>query len=158
MKYVVSNLLLLMVELSKAIEWFTFKDRNQLIKDYPFPGSSASKESACNAGDPSLIPGLGRSTGEGIGYPLQYSWASLVAQTTRIHLQCRRPGLGRSPGEGNCLPTPIFWPGEFQGQRSMAGYSPGRCKELDTTFTFTFTFHLTVNIFSFIFFCVLADI
>ena len=37
------------------------------------------KESACNAGDPSLIPGLGRSPGEGIGYPLQYSWASLVA-------------------------------------------------------------------------------
>ena len=43
-------------------------------------GSSAGKESACNAGDPDLIPGLGRSAGEGIGYPLQYSWASLVAQ------------------------------------------------------------------------------
>ena len=38
------------------------------------------KESACNAGDTGLIPGLGRSTGEGIGYPLQYSWAYLVAQ------------------------------------------------------------------------------
>ena len=38
------------------------------------------KKSACNAGDPSSIPGSGRSTGEGIGYPLQYSWASLVAQ------------------------------------------------------------------------------
>ena len=37
------------------------------------PGSSAGKESACNAGDPSWIPGLGRSAGEGIGYPLQYS-------------------------------------------------------------------------------------
>ena len=48
-----------------------------------FPGSSAGKESACDAGDPSLIPGLGRSTGEGIGYPLQYSWASLVAQTVK---------------------------------------------------------------------------
>ena len=43
------------------------------------PGSSAGKESACNAGDPGLIPGSGRSAGEGIGYPLQYSWASLVA-------------------------------------------------------------------------------
>ena len=42
--------------------------------------SSAGKEPACNAGDPSLIPGSGRSPGEGIGYPLQYSWASLVAQ------------------------------------------------------------------------------
>ena len=52
-----------------------------------FPGSSAGKESACNAGDPGLILGLGRSTGEGICYPLQYSWASLVAQMVRIHLQ-----------------------------------------------------------------------
>ena len=39
--------------------------------------SSAGKESACNARDPGLIPGLGRSAGEGIGYPLQYSWSSL---------------------------------------------------------------------------------
>ena len=45
--------------------------------------SSVGKESACNAGDPSLISGLGRSTGEGIGYPLQYSWASLVAQLVK---------------------------------------------------------------------------
>ena len=43
-----------------------------------FPGHSAGKESACNAGDPILIPGSGRSPGEGIGHPLQYSWASLV--------------------------------------------------------------------------------
>ena len=45
-----------------------------------FPGSSFGKESACNAGDLGSIPGLGRSTGEGIGYPPQYSWAFLVAQ------------------------------------------------------------------------------
>ena len=38
-----------------------------------FPGNSAGKESACNVGDPSFIPGMGRSPGEGIGYPLQYS-------------------------------------------------------------------------------------
>ena len=43
------------------------------------PDSSVGKESTCNAGDPSLIPGSGRSPGEGIGYPLQLSWASLVA-------------------------------------------------------------------------------
>ena len=48
-----------------------------------FPGSSAGKESACNAGDPGSIPGLGRSAGEVIGYPLQYSWASLVAQLVK---------------------------------------------------------------------------
>ena len=45
--------------------------------------SSAGKESTCNAGDPGWIPGLGRSAGEGIGYPLQYSWASLVAQLVK---------------------------------------------------------------------------
>ena len=48
-----------------------------------FPGGSVGKESACIAGDPSLIPGSGRSAGEGIGYPLQYSWDSLVAQLVK---------------------------------------------------------------------------
>ena len=48
-----------------------------------FPNNSVGNESACNAGDPSLIPRLGRSPGEGIGYPLQYSWASLVAQLVK---------------------------------------------------------------------------
>ena len=47
------------------------------------PHSSVGKESACDAGDPGSIPGLGRSSGEGIGYPLQYSWAFLVAQLVR---------------------------------------------------------------------------
>ena len=42
--------------------------------------SSVGKESSCSAGDPGLIPGSGRSAGEGIGYPLQCSWASMVAQ------------------------------------------------------------------------------
>ena len=45
--------------------------------------SSVGKESACNAGDPSSIPGSGISAGEGIGYPLQYSWALLVAQLVK---------------------------------------------------------------------------
>ena len=44
-----------------------------------YPDSSVGKESACNAGDPGAIPGSGRYTGKGIGHPLQYSWASLVA-------------------------------------------------------------------------------
>ena len=48
-----------------------------------FPHSSVGKKSTCNAGDPGLIPGSGRSAGEGIGYPLQYSWASLVAQLVK---------------------------------------------------------------------------
>ena len=48
-----------------------------------FPDSSVGKESACDAGDPGLIPGLGRSSVEGTGSPLQYSWASLVAQLVK---------------------------------------------------------------------------
>ena len=52
-------------------------------KNVGFPDSSVSKEYACNAGDPGSIPGLGRSAGQRIGYPLQYSWASLVAQLVK---------------------------------------------------------------------------
>ena len=48
-----------------------------------FPGSSAGEEFACNAGNPSSIPGLGRSSVEGIGYLLQCSWASFVAQLVK---------------------------------------------------------------------------
>ena len=48
-----------------------------------FPDSSGGKEPTCNAGVPGLIPGSGRSPGEGIGYPLQYSWASLVAHLVK---------------------------------------------------------------------------
>ena len=58
-----------------------FGDRLDLPTYQGFPDSSVGKESTCNAGDPGLIPGFGRSTGEGIGYPLQYSWASLPVRT-----------------------------------------------------------------------------
>ena len=54
-----------------------------LLNELGFPGSSAGKESACNAGDPGSIPGWGSSPGEGPGYPLHYSWASLVAQLVK---------------------------------------------------------------------------
>ena len=47
------------------------------------PDSSVGKESTCSAGDPGLIPGSGRSAGERIGYPLQYSQASLLAQLVK---------------------------------------------------------------------------
>ena len=65
--------------------------------------------------DPGSIPGSGRSTGEEIGYPLQYSWASLVAQLVKNPPAMRgdlgsTPGLGRSPGEGKGYYTPVFWP------------------------------------------------
>ena len=73
------------------------------------PESSVGKESDCNAGGPGSIPGLGRSAGEGIGYPFQYSWASLVAQLVKKS-SCNVgdlsliPGLGRSPGEEKDYP------------------------------------------------------
>ena len=91
----------------------------KLLLNLGFPHSSVGKESACNAGDPDLIPGLRRSAGEGIGYPLQYSWASLVAQLERIHLQCGRlgfnPWIGKIPWRRERLSTPVFWPGGVHG-------------------------------------------
>ena len=74
-----------------------------------FPGSSAGKEYTCNARDPALILGSGRSPGGGIGYPLQYSWASLVVQSIK-NLPAMRDtwvqSLGREDlrGEGNGNP------------------------------------------------------
>ena len=62
-----------------------------------FPGSSAGKESTCNAGDSGSIRGSGRSPGGWIGYPLQYSWASLVAQMVnnlRAVQECQVRSLG----------------------------------------------------------------
>ena len=70
-----------------------------------FPDSSVGKESACNARDPSSVPGSGRSAGEGTGYPLQYSWASAGKESA-----CKAGdlgsilGLGRSAGEGTGYP------------------------------------------------------
>ena len=74
--------------------------------------SSAGKESASNAGDPGSIPGLGRSAGEGIGYPLQYFWASLVAgKESACHVGdlALIPGLGRSPGKGATHSSILVW-------------------------------------------------
>ena len=95
--------------------WHFFNNRH--IQS--FPGSSAGIESTWNAGDPGLIPGSGRSTGEGIGYPLQYSWAPLVAQMVKNLPSMRETwvpslGLGRSPWRRERLPTAVFWPGEFR--------------------------------------------
>ena len=76
------------------------------------PCSSDDKESACNAGDPGLIP-----------------------------------GSGRSPGVKEWQPTPVFLPGESHGQKSMVGYSPWACKELDTTEQLTLLLLFGYNIF-----------
>ena len=77
-----------------------------------FPDSSAGKESTCNAGDPSWIPGSGRCPGEGIGYPPGYSWTSLVAQLVKNCPQWGRPRfdpwVGKIPWRRERLPTPLF--------------------------------------------------
>ena len=86
-----------------------------------FPDSSFGKESAHNAGDPSLIPGSGRSTGEGTGYPLQCSWASFLAQLVK-----NPPAMWEASLEKAKATTPAFWSGEFHGL-----YSPWRHKESD---------------------------
>ena len=84
-----------------------------------FSGSSVGKESACNAGDPGLIPGSERSTGEGIGYPPPYSWASLVAQLIKNLPEMWETGfdpwVGKIRWRRERLSTPVFWPGEFHG-------------------------------------------
>ena len=93
------------------------------------PDSSVGEESACNAGDTDLIPGLGRSAGEGIGYHtplfLGFPYGSAGKESAHnVGDLGSIPGLGRSPGEG----TSVLWPGEFHGL-----YSPWDCKELDMT-------------------------
>ena len=99
--------------------------------------SSAGKESACNVRDPGSIPESGRSTREGIGNPLQYSWASLVVHGKES--ACNEGdlgsilGLGRFPGEGKGYPlqcSGLENSMDFQSRR--VGYDRG-------TFTLTFS-------------------
>ena len=77
-----------------------------------FPDSSAGKESTCNAGDPDLILGSGSSPGEGIGYTLQYPWASLVAQMVRNLPAMQETWVGKIPWRRAWQSTPVFLPGE----------------------------------------------
>ena len=79
-----------------------------------------------------MILGLGRSPGEGIGYPLQYSWTSLVAHLVKNPPAMQETGfnpwVGKIRWRRESLPTPVVWPGEFHGL-----YSPWGRKESDTT-------------------------
>ena len=95
-----------------------------------FPCGSADEESACNVGDLGSIPGLGRSRGEGKGYPLQYSWASLVAQLVK-NPPAMRETWGRSLGWEDPLEK-----GKATHSSTVAWRIPCTvwgCKELDTT-------------------------
>ena len=97
-----------------------------------FPDSSVGKESACNAG-------------EGIGYPLQYLWVSLVVQLVKNLPEMREngfdPWLGKIPWRRERLPTPVFWPREFHGLCSPWGY-----KESDTTEQLSLTHFFLLNL------------
>ena len=100
---------------------------------------SDGKESACNSGDLSLIPGLRRSPGGGNSYPLQYS-QDFPGGSNGKESSCHVgdlgsiSGSGRSSGEGNgWLPTSVFLSGEFHELRSLSGYNPRGQKESDTT-------------------------
>ena len=106
-----------------------------LTHSHLLPGGSVGKESTCNAGDPSSIPGLGSSPGEGIGCPLQYSWASLVAQTVKnppaMQETCVQSLGGEDPLEkgmathSSILAWRIPWTEEPGGLQSMGSQRGG---------------------------------
>ena len=103
-----------------------------------FPDSSVGKESACNAGDIGWIPGSGRSAKEGIGYPLQYSWASLVAQLVK-----NPPAMWEawvpSPGEGKGYP--LQYSGlENSMDCTVPGVAKNRTRQSDFHFDYTVIF------------------
>ena len=105
-------------------------ERLRILITVDFPGSSAGKESTRNAGGSGLSPGSGRSLGEGIGYPLQYSWASMVIQMLKNQpavweTWVQIPGLGRSSGGEHDNPVhpaiSILSPWRIPWTRDLAG-------------------------------------
>ena len=84
-----------------------------------------------------MIPGSGRSPGKGIGYPLEYSWVSLVAQVVKNLPAMQESWIGfldwEDPLEKGMATHSSIQPGEFHGQRCLAGYSPRGCKDSDMT-------------------------
>ena len=102
-----------------------------------FPGSSAGKESTSNARDPGLILGSGSSPEEGIANPLQYSWASLVAQMLKNMPAMRETWVsswvGKIPWRRACNPLQYFCLENPHEQRSLAGYSPWDHEESEMT-------------------------
>ena len=110
------------------------------LPPWGFPHSSVGKNSTCNAGDPGLIPESGRSSREGIGYTVQYSWTSLVVQLVKKPPAMQETWIqfpvGKIPWRRERLPPPVFWPGEFHGLNS-----PWGLKELDMNEQLSFLSH-----------------
>ena len=105
---------------SKAIEIHLLFIRHS-VSSWSFSDSSVGKESACNAEDPSSFLGSGRSPGKGIGYSLQYSWASLVAQLVKnlpaMQETWVQSLVGKIPWKRAWQPTPVFLLGEYPTDR-----------------------------------------
>ena len=107
-----------------------------------FPDSSFGKESTCNAGDPGLIPGSGRSNGEGIGYPLQYSRVSLVTQLVK-----NLPARWETWVQSLCWEDPLEkgkYPLQYSGMGNstdciVPGVARSQTRLSDFNFHFTFT-------------------
>ena len=102
-----------------------------------FPGSSAGKKSACNPRDSGSFPGSGRSPGDGISYPLQYSWASLVAQLVE-NLPAMQETWVQSLGWEDPLEKEMATCSSILAWRIPRAEEPGRLQsmgsqELDTT-------------------------
>ena len=103
-----------------------------------FSCSSAGKESTCNAGDPGLIPGLGKipwrrdqlPTPISLGFPGGSDCKESACNAGDLG---SIPGLGRSPGKGKGYPLHYSCMKNLQGQRSLASYSSWGHKQLDTT-------------------------
>ena len=100
------------------------KKKVPVYQETDFPSGSVVK----NLPAMQEILGLGRSAEEGIGYLLQYSWASPVKGSAGKGRLGFDPWVGKIPWRRERLPTPVFWPGEFHGLYSLWG-----CKELDMT-------------------------
>ena len=112
-------------------------------------GSSAGKESACNAGDPQFHSWVQKlpwrrdrlPTPVFLGFPCDSAGKDLAHKARDL---CSIHGLG-DPLEKGMLPTSVFWPGEFHGQRSLAGYSPWGPKGGNYLATFTFLLFLLLD-------------
>ena len=98
-----------------------------------------------------MIPELGKSTGEGIGYSLQYSWASLEAQLVKnlpaVWDTWVRFLVGKIPWRRESLPTPVFWPGEFHGLYSMGSKSWTQLSDFQFSLSLTWRVLLSVYLF-----------
>ena len=103
--------------MSEIVLTFKLSDKFSPATQVGFPGSSAGKESVWNAGDSSLLSGLGKSPGKGIGYPLEYSWTFLVAQMVKNLPSVQETWVGslscgKIPWRRAWQPSPVFLPGE----------------------------------------------